>query len=192
MSPRIGIDSTAVLMAAVDVANEEGAAAVTITSVAKKLGIRPPSLYNHVSGLEQIRTGLAKYALDRLHDHIVAAVGPLTGEQAVRSFAEAYLTFAGEHPGLYEAVQAAPGPDDPQLREAGTRIVDLALGYLGGYRLTEEQALHTVRGLRSLIHGFASLKRQGGFGLPLEVRDSLKFNLDLILEGLERISNAKA
>ncbi|RRJ62045.1 TetR/AcrR family transcriptional regulator [Paenibacillus oralis] len=187
MSPRIGLDSTAVLMAAVEVANAEGAAAVSISSVARKLGIRPPSLYNHVSGLEEIRAGLAKYALERLYDHIAGAVGDLSGEHAIRRFADAYLAFAHEHPGLYEAVQMAPGPEDRQLQEAGSRLVELTLRYLSSYPLTEEQALHTVRGLRSLIHGFASLKRQGGFGLPLEVRDSLHFNLDLLLGGLKRL-----
>lgn len=187
MSPRIGIDSTAVLMAAVDVANAEGLEAVTITSVAKKLGIRPPSLYNHVSGLEQIRTELAKYALDRLYEHISSSTGEISGEAAIRSFAKAYLEFAHAYPGLYDAAQAAPGPD-VALQEASGRIVSLILRYLGSYSLTEDQALHTVRGLRSLIHGFASLDRRGAFGLPLELRDSLEFNLRLFLRGLDQLT----
>ncbi|MEC0141690.1 WHG domain-containing protein, partial [Paenibacillus macerans] len=191
MSPRIGLDSTAVLMAAVEVANAEGAAAVSISSVARKLGIRPPSLYNHVSGLDEIRAMLAKYALERLYEHIVAEVGGLSGEHAVRRFADAYLDFAHEHPGLYEAVQMAPSQEGRELQEASGRIVALTLRYLGGFPLTEEQALHTVRGLRSLIHGFASLDRQGSFGLPLEVRDSLHFNLDLLLGGLERLGGER-
>lgn len=187
MSPRIGIDGTAVLMAAVDVANAEGLEAVTITSVAKKLGIRPPSLYNHVSGLEQIRAELAKYALDRLFEHISASVGDRAGEAAIRRFAEAYLEFARSYPGLYDAAQAAPGPEHLSLQEAGGRLVDLILHYLGSYPLTEEQALHAVRGLRSLIHGFASLERRGAFGLPLELKESLTFNLGLYLGGLDQI-----
>lgn len=191
MSPRIGIDGKAVLMAAVDVANAEGAEAVTITSVAKKLGIRPPSLYNHVNGLEQIRTELAKYALDRLYEQISAAVGERTGEAAIRAFAEAYLEFAHVFPGLYDAAQAAPGPEHSSLQEAGGRLVDLILRYLGSYPLTEEQALHAVRGLRSLIHGFASLERRRAFALPLEVRDSLEFNLGLFLGGLERLTQQR-
>ncbi|GJM82735.1 hypothetical protein HMSSN139_52310 [Paenibacillus sp. HMSSN-139] len=65
--------------------------------------------------------------------------------------------------------------------------MDLILHYLGSYPLTEEQALHAVRGLRSLIHGFASLERRGAFGLPLELKDSLTFNLGLYLGGLDQI-----
>ncbi|WP_059040836.1 TetR/AcrR family transcriptional regulator [Paenibacillus rubinfantis] len=191
MSPRIGIDGTAVLMAAVDVANTEGLEAVTITSVAKKLGIRPPSLYNHVNGLDQIRVELAKYALDRLYEHISAAVGEREGEAAIRGFAEAYLEFAHAYPGLYDAAQAAPGPEHPSLQEAGKQLVDLILRYLGSYPLTEEQALHAVRGLRSLIHGFASLERRGAFGLPLGLKDSLQFNLGLFLGGLNQIAQTR-
>ncbi|MNW44961.1 Tetracycline repressor protein class B from transposon Tn10 [compost metagenome] len=188
MSPRIGIDSTAVLMAAVDVANAEGLEAVTITSVAKKLGIRPPSLYNHVSGLEQIRTELAIYALNRLYEHISTSTGEATGRAAIHRFAKTYLDFAYAYPGLYDAAQAAPGPD-PALQAAGGRIVDLILRYLGSYSLREDQALHTVRGLRSLIHGFASLERRGAFGLPLELGESLEFNLSLFLSGLDQITS---
>ncbi|MED4956310.1 TetR-like C-terminal domain-containing protein, partial [Paenibacillus macerans] len=91
----------------------------------------------------------------------------------------------------YEAVQLAPSQEGRELQEASGRIVELTLRYLGGFPLTEEQALHTVRGLRSLIHGFASLDRQGSFGLPLEVRDSLHFNLDLLLGGLERLGGER-
>lgn len=191
MSPRIGIDRTAVLMAAVEVADAEGLEAVTITSVAKKLGIRPPSLYNHVSGLEQIRAELAKYALDRLYEHIFSRIGDGAGEAAIRRFAEAYLGFAYAYPGQYDAAQAAPSPDDPALQAAGGRIVDLILQHLGGYSLTNDQALHAVRGLRSLIHGFASLERRGAFGLPLELMDSLQFNLSLFLGGLDQLARPR-
>lgn len=186
MSPRIGLDRQDVLLAAVEVADSEGTGAVSMSSVARKLGIRPPSLYNHVSGLEEIRTMLAVYALNQLYDQIQSKAGSIIGEKALRIFAFTYLNFASEHSGLYEAIQIPPRPDDAPLQEASQRFINLILHYLSSYKLTEEEALHTVRGIRSLIHGFASLKRQGGFGLPLEVQDSLQFNLDLILEGLER------
>lgn len=186
MSPRAGIDPGAILQAAVAIADSEGAEAVTISSVAQRLGIRPPSLYNHVSGLGELRERIAVYALGELYDKIVRAAEGLTGEPAIRSFADAYIRFAREHPGLYDVAQLAKDPANRELAEASGKVVDFIVGLLGGYSLTKEEALHTVRGLRSLIHGFASLERQQGFGLPLDVRESLQFSLALFLQGLSQ------
>ncbi|WP_334075494.1 MULTISPECIES: TetR/AcrR family transcriptional regulator [Paenibacillus] len=186
MSPRAGIDPGAVLQAAVGIADSEGAEAVTISSVAQRLGIRPPSLYNHVSGLEELRGRVAVYALGKLYDTIARSAEGLTGEGAIRSFADAYIRFVREHPGLYEVTQWAKDPSNPEIAEASGRIVDFIVALLEGYSLSQEEALHTVRGLRSLIHGFASLERQQGFGLPLDVRESLQFSLALFLQGLSQ------
>lgn len=38
------------------------------------------------------------------------------------------------------------------------------------------------------ISTFASLELRGAFGLPLELKDSLAFNLGLFLRGLEQVT----
>jgi hypothetical protein len=45
--------------------------------------------------------------------------------------------------------------------------------------------IHAVRALRSALHGFVTLERQGGFGLPTRIDDSWEFLVDLLLRGLE-------
>ncbi|MNO19984.1 Bacterial regulatory protein, tetR family [compost metagenome] len=184
MSPRAGIDSHLILKAVIEIADQQGANAVTISSVAKELGIRPPSLYNHVSGLDELKKMLALYALDQLYHCISDAVEGKEGETAIRDFAVSYISYAREHPGLYEAAQFAPSAEDREVSEASHRIVGLVLKLLQSYHLPEEQALHTVRGIRSLVHGFAALELQGGFRIPLDLQDSLEYNLNLIFKGL--------
>lgn len=187
MPPRPGLDANTVLMAAVDIADRQGIQAVTLASVAASLGVRSPSLYNHIRGLEELRALLALHAMGQLYGEVSEAVGGLAGKEGIEQFAYAYLRFAREHPGLYESVQIAPqGVNGAEIEEAGGRLVDLVLQLLRPYGLTEEEALHAVRGLRSLIHGFASLEQLGGFGLPLSVERSLDFNLRIFLTGLEQ------
>lgn len=188
MPRRPGIDSGMLLLAAVAIADEQGAEEITISSVAQRLGIRPPSLYNHVSGLAELRGMVAIHALTRLNESIEKATEGKAGEEAVRAFAEAYLRYAREHPGLYEMIQLAPGTEDRRMEEASQRLVASIVSLLEHYSLTEEEAIHTVRGLRSLIHGFATLERRGGFGMPVDVQSSLAFNLQLFLRGLQRRS----
>ncbi|AZK46132.1 TetR/AcrR family transcriptional regulator [Paenibacillus lentus] len=187
MAPRPGLDANIVLMAAVEIANRQGVQAVTLASVAASLGVRSPSLYNHIRGLEELRARLALYALEQLYSKVNEAAAGLRGRKGVEQFAYTYIRFAREHPGLYESAQLVPqGLNEKELKEAGQRIVDLVLQLLEPFELSREDALHAVRGLRSLIHGFASLEQLGGFGLPLSLEKSLDFNLRIFLTGLEQ------
>jgi hypothetical protein len=45
---------------------------------------------------------------------------------------------------------------------------------LESFALQGEDALHATRGLRSLVHGFATLEAAGGFGLPLDCDESFR------------------
>lgn len=187
MAPRPGLDANVVLMAAVDIADRQGVQAVTLASVAASLGVRSPSLYNHIRGLEELRALLALYALEQLYSIVKEAAAGLSGKKGIEQFAYAYIRFAQEHPGLYESAQLVPqGLNETELKEVGQRIVDLVLQLLRPFELSREDALHAVRGLRSLIHGFASLEQLGGFGLPLSLEKSLDFNLRIFLIGLEQ------
>ncbi|MNF14808.1 hypothetical protein D3C80_2171600 [compost metagenome] len=58
---------------------------------------------------------------------------------------------------------------------------------LGLYQLDQESSIHVVRGLRSLLHGFASIEQKGGFGLPQSVDESLHRVINIYLAGLHRI-----
>ncbi|MFD3261694.1 WHG domain-containing protein [Paenibacillus lentus] len=187
MAPRPGLDTNTVLMAAVEIADQQGVQAVTLASVAAALGVRSPSLYNHIRGLEELRALLAVYALEQLYGKVSEETEGLSGREGIRRFAHAYISFAREHPGLYESAQLVPqGMNEREIREAGERVVDLVLQLLQPYKLLQEDALHAVRGLRSFIHGFASLEQLGGFGLPLSLEKSLDFNLGIFLAGLKQ------
>jgi hypothetical protein len=54
--------------------------------------------------------------------------------------------------------------------------------------MTEEAALHAIRGLRSVLHGFASLEQKGGFGLPLDLDVSFRLLVDAFLTGLHTVN----
>jgi len=192
MSPRIGLDQWSILAAAAEVADTQGFEAVTLAKLAQRLNIRTPSLYNHVAGLPELRKLLALDGLNLLVDWLNRRMEEKDGEEDVHRYCEAYLQFAREHPGLYEAIQRAPEPDDPLLTQAANRVVELALKTLAPYELSQEEAVHAVRGMRSLLHGFVLLERQGGFGLPLDLDETFRFALTAYTAGLRRIGTGPA
>mgnify|MGYP001194550269 CR=1 FL=1 len=187
MSPRIGLDRDSVLRAAAELADAEGLEAVTLATLAAKLRIRSPSLYNHVNGLQDLRRQLARHGLELLASALRREMAGKSGGEAVRALSRSYLSFARAHPGLYEAIQRAPGPDDDALREAGGEVVGLIVQAVSVYGLEGDAALHAVRIVRSLLHGFVSLERQGGFGLPLDLDATFRLMVETFLAGVGTI-----
>ena len=59
MSRRAGLDTAAVVRAGAALADEEGLSGLTFAHLAERLGVRTPSLYNHVAGLDGLRRELA-------------------------------------------------------------------------------------------------------------------------------------
>jgi AcrR family transcriptional regulator len=170
--PRRGLDRAAVVAAAVALVDAEGLVGLTLAGVAERLGIRTPSLFNHVAGLAGLRRELTLTGLRELGHRLGRAAVGKAGDDALMALGEAYRTFAREHPGLYTLTVQAPDPADAELTAAGAEVVDIVVAVLAGYGLTGDDALHAVRGLRSLLHGFAGLEAAGGFGLPLDLDES--------------------
>ncbi|MEH7470632.1 TetR-like C-terminal domain-containing protein, partial [Priestia megaterium] len=170
-----------------NLANREGFYAVTIASLAKELDVRPPSLYNHIKGLEELRKELALSGLQQLYHLLKSAVEHASAEDAVYQLSKAYVSFVRKSPGIYEATATvAPRIQDEEVQKASDNIVLLVLDVLKPYHLPEDEALHAVRSLRSILHGFASLEQKGGFGMPLSTDETLDFLIRTFVLGLHR------
>ncbi|MGZ3714794.1 MAG: TetR family transcriptional regulator, partial [Ktedonobacterales bacterium] len=59
MARRAGLDQEAVIQAAADLVDAEGMDALSLARLAETLGVRTPSLYNHISSLDGVRHALA-------------------------------------------------------------------------------------------------------------------------------------
>jgi AcrR family transcriptional regulator len=184
--PKIALDKKTIVMAAAQLANEQGSDQVTLALLAKKLNIKPPSLYNHFDGLPGIKRELALFSLEKLYNELeAAALQKSPGVESVLAITEAYLSFARENPGLYEFALSAPDPSDEKVNHAGERIVRLVISKIQLFSLSDEESIHAVRGLRSLMHGFASLEQKGGFGMPLDLDESYRLAVNTFLRGMK-------
>lgn len=183
MGRRVGITLEDIVEAAAAIADRDGLAAATLSAVAKELGIKTPSLYNHVAGLPGLRRELALYASRHLTAVFTAAIAGKGPGDALRSAAHSYRSFATEHPGLYESLLPAvkPGEDDELYEEmaAPVRVLFEKFAELG---IGEEEAVHVIRGLRAMLHGFVDLERKGGFGMPVDLDRSFDEAVDLMVD----------
>lgn len=184
MSVRANIDREAIVAAAAELTDQYGSQPITLAQIAVRLGVRSPSLYNHVSGLADVHQGLAARAMrELLHRLVRAAVGKSAGD-AIRSMGRAYREFAKAHPGLYQATLRAPDPSQPELSALSRDLVDTVQTVLEPFALSPDEATHAIRAFRSLLHGFVSLETSGGFALELSLDDSFEHLIDVFLHGL--------
>ncbi|MEC1920564.1 WHG domain-containing protein [Bacillus subtilis] len=183
MSPRIGLTQKMIVDAAAEIADQEGLNSVTLAALSKKMNVRSPSLYNHINGLQAIRTELAVSGLTKLYEQMAASVAEQKGDDAMFSLAHAYVDFAVENPGYYEA--SLLKVQDERAKIAAEQIVRLVSKLLieSGYA-NEKTAIHATRGLRSLLHGFTALIAKEAFERLEEISESLSFSIRTFLSGL--------
>ncbi|MGH2865830.1 MAG: TetR/AcrR family transcriptional regulator [Solirubrobacteraceae bacterium] len=184
--PRAGLDTARVVQQAAQIADRDSLAEVTLARVAEGLGVRAPSLYNHVDGLCGMLRLLTLRCLGELADSIRDAAVGRSGADALRSVARAYRAYAQEHPGRYAATIRAPATNDAELLGAAVRAVDVIVAVLSAWGFTGDQVLHRVRLVRAALHGFISIEADGGFGLALSLDESFELMLQTLIGGLER------
>src|SRR5438105_1982589 len=189
MSHRAGLDKASVVEAAAKLVDEEGIEQLSLGRLAERLGIRTPSLYNHVTGLTGLKHDLALYCMRDLLDRVRLATIGKSDAEAIIALADAYRTYAREMPGRYALTQRAPDPGDQAVIAIAQQIVDVCRAVLAPYKLGEENAIHAIRGLRSIVQGFISLELAGGFGMPIDMDASFHWLIDLYIAGLSE-SNA--
>ena len=183
MGVKKNIDFERVLQTAITLADEGGIEAVTLAALAGQLGIRIPSLYNHVDGLPGLRLAMAFWGVRELTDRARRAAVGKSGDDAIVSVADAYRTFALAHPGVYALTQRA-APDQTALAATQSELVEVMMAVLAPYKLGHDDTLHAIRALRSAMHGFIELETSGGFGLPLDRQISYDKLIRLVIVGL--------
>jgi AcrR family transcriptional regulator len=181
---RAGIKPEIVIVAAADIADRSGWDQVTLANIAGQLGIKTPSLYNHVEGLPDLRQKLALYAVRSLRDGLNDAAIGHSGKQALIEVGKAYVQFVRDHPGQYDAINRVIDPKLPEFEQAAEQILTLFIRLMQPHGLPAAEAVHAIRGLRSLVHGFASLESMGNFQLPEDLMESLTKAITYYFDGL--------
>ncbi|MVU77645.1 TetR family transcriptional regulator [Nocardia sp. ET3-3] len=173
-----------VVQGAAELADEIGFEKVTLSAVARRFGVKDPSLYVHVRNLHDLRVRVALLASAELNDRIGAAVAGRAGKDALVAFAGAYREYVLEFPERYAATQIRMDPAEVAGEPALVRSIELTAAILRGYGLAEPEGLDAARLLRSTFHGFATLESAGGFAHSRAPGDSWPHIVDALHQTL--------
>jgi AcrR family transcriptional regulator len=177
---RAGLSRAQVCTAALELADEVGIDHVTMTALARRLGVAVPSLYEHVRGVPDLLDAVAGQATDELADRLGEALQGRAGRAALIAYATALRTWVVAHPGRYAATVRPL--TDPAGAAAQARIVTGCATLLRGYALEDGRAVDAVRFVYSTMHGFLHLETDGGF----HHARNLDASWSLILDAIDR------
>jgi AcrR family transcriptional regulator len=186
---RVRLDKNAVVQAAVDLLNAEGSETLSLSRLAEELGIKTPSLYNHVNGLAGLQQELAVINARLLADRLGEAAMGKSGSELFMNVAQAFREYVKENPGLYLSTLRSSGAQqvqDSNLVCEEERAMKIGLTVMASLGLQGEDAIHGLRAFRSMVHGFATLEVAGGFGLPQDCDESFRRLVSALVAGLQQ------
>ncbi|MFJ8148620.1 TetR/AcrR family transcriptional regulator [Streptomyces sp. NPDC096048] len=144
-SARTPLSRERVIGTAMAVADEKGAAALTMRAIAEPLGVEAMSLYHHVAGREDILDGM----VDAVFGEIDLPPRGTDWKSALRHRADSARAVLLRHPwavGLMDS-RSQPGP-------ATLRHHDAVIGALRAGGFSVPMAAHAVSLIDSYLYGF--------------------------------------
>lgn len=178
-APR-GLQREQVIDAAVELLVETGdPSRVSLGTLARRLEVRPQSLYAHVDGAPGLRRELALRALEALSETVTEAAVGRAPVEALEAIVRAHFDFALARPGLYAAAIHPPG-DDPVLEDAVGRVVRPLDTVLERAGIDEIGRVHWNRTVLAAVYGLMSLLRDDQLTRPVDPRATADHIVGLI------------
>jgi AcrR family transcriptional regulator len=158
--PRMGLTPDKVVAAAAKLADQVGLDELSLSALATILGVRVPSLYKHVGGLDDLHQRLAAQGAYGLAAAVEGAARGKKGRDALLAIGGAYRHYALANHGRYQAMsrRSAAYPQRGASVDALLRHTAVEHG------LPADDARQAGHAIRSALHGFVVLEAAGGFG----------------------------
>jgi AcrR family transcriptional regulator len=167
--PRAGLTRERVAEEAAALADEVGLHGLTLVALATRLGVRQPSLYNHIDSLAGLRRDIAVNAKRDLGLVLARASVGRSGADAIAAMSYAYRAWALEHPARYEASNLMPAPGDVEDEATSVAAIQVIADVLTAYHLEGDDAVDAIRAFRSSLHGFVTYETAGAFRWSADV-----------------------
>jgi AcrR family transcriptional regulator len=182
-----GITRTQVIECAATLVNSQGFAALSLAQIASQTGVKVPSLYNYVTGIDDVRQALAIRGAQEILAIVVHAAVGRAGGDAIMAVALAYRAYIVRNPGVYAATIQTDN-SDPAFQQANAELLRVLTQILAPYHLSAQDLIHALRGLRSLVHGFATIEISDGFGMPVDLDMSFVQMVQTFIGGISRLA----
>ena len=100
----------AILQVSREIMRQDGAAALNLNEVARRVGVKTPSLYVYFDGKMAVYDALFKMGMEMFAEKVKNITETYTGLELLRASIETYMTFAQENPDLFQIMFERPVP----------------------------------------------------------------------------------
>jgi AcrR family transcriptional regulator len=149
--PARGLDHERIVRAAIEIADRDGLAAVTMKRVAESLGFTTMSLYRYVATKDEL------LLLMQGSETAAAPFRPGDGDwrSGLRQWADHVRGLYRSHPWLLEV----PPSELAVMMPASVALVDSGLGVMASLRLTDQERMAVILSLSTYAASFVGLER---------------------------------
>lgn len=153
----------ALVRAAVELLEEDGAAALSLRAAARRAGVSTAAPYRHFPDRDALLSAVAAVGYRDLADRLAAAQPAPTTADDLAATAIAYVHFALARPGLFRVMFAEPcDPTDPERVAATTAIHEFVKSIVQQtFPTADPDAMADA--VWALVHGLAFLHLDGKF-----------------------------
>ena len=184
--PRTGLTKEEIIEKAATLANENGLSYLTVTTLSEYLGIRKPSIYNHIKTIDDLHYKLMIYGWKKVSEEIVAGIDSGDPNENLKILGRAFYKFALENPGVFEAMLWYNKYSDESLVEATVGLYSFFFEQTDRLSIDREIANHLLRTYRAFIEGFVMLQIHNSFGNPISIDESFEISINVMISGIEQ------
>lgn len=180
------VNKDAVIKVASELADKEGLSKVSLKTVAELLGIRTPSLYNHVESLEELLREIAHRGMAEMNEKMRDEAIGFSGEEAIGKVGIAYLEYVSQHPGVYETIQWAHWHENDRTMALYKDYMELLERLIYSCGFGEESTELGKKLLPSVLHGYSTLELGNTIANKEMGMNGLQDSLITVLLGLRK------
>ena len=171
--------------------NEVGLNNLSLKMIAEELNIKSPSLYNHISSLDEIKEKLMIYGWKELGEKATESAVDIAGYEALRNMCYAFYDYATNNKGVFAAMLWYNKFESKEKNEATTKLFSLLFRVLQPLNISDNNIEHIIRTLRGFLEGFVLLVNNNAFGNPISIKESFDLSLDIIFNGMKSLEGVE-
>jgi AcrR family transcriptional regulator len=183
-----GLTKERIVDAALLLVDRSGPEGLTMTKLARDLGVTQPAFYSHFGSLQAVQGAVTASANADLAERLRVAVVDQYGNEALIRLAEAYRDYVQQYPNRYVLQMRGIRDPDPEIAaiqiQGSTEAGEIVRAVLRSYGLDEETVVDVHAALRAAIHGFVHLEAQAALGRGTDGDRSFHVFLELLVAGL--------
>ena len=189
--PRTGLSKEEIVEKAAELANEKGLSYLSVTTLSEYLGIKKPSLYNHMKTIEDMHRSLMIYGWQTVSEDVVRGIDSSDEKANLFEYGKKFYKFAMENPGVFEAMLWYNKYSDDTLLSATEGLYSFFFKQTDGLGIDREIANHLLRTYRAFLEGFIMLQIHNSFGNPISLKESFEISQNVMISGMDGYRNKR-